>query len=80
MTLILTPGERHQLSVAETLVEPGSVKGAGRGRPKGRPKPMVGDKGYGSRKFRRFLRQRGIGYSIPHKVNEHRAGAFDRQV
>lgn len=80
MTFVLTPGERHELSVAETLVEQGAVKRAGRGRPKRRPKRIVGDKGYSSRKFRHFLRQRGIRYTIPRKVNEHRGGAFDRQV
>jgi transposase len=80
MTFVLTAGERHELSVAETLVEQGAVKRAGRGRPKRRPKRIVGDKGYGSRKFRRFLRQHGIRYTIPRKVNEHRGGSFDRQI
>jgi transposase len=76
MTFVLTPGERHELSVAEPLVERGAVKRAGRGR----PKRIVGDKGYSSRKFRRFLRQRGIRYTIPRKVNQHRGGSFDREI
>ena len=80
MTFVLTPGERHELSVAETLVAQGSVKRVGRGQPKRRPKRIVGDKGYSSRKFRRFLRRRGIRYTIPRKVNEKRGGSFDKQI
>jgi transposase len=80
MTLVLTPGEWHELRVAETLVEQGAVQRTGRGRPKRRPKRIVGDQGYSSRQFRRFLRQRGIRYTIPRKVNQHRGGAFDREV
>jgi transposase len=80
MTLVLTPGEWHELRVAETLVEQGAVQRTGRGRPKRRPKPIVGDQGYSSRQFRRFRRQRGIRYTIPRKVNQHRGGAFDREV
>ncbi len=33
MTFVLTAGERYELSVAETLVEQGAVKRAGRGVP-----------------------------------------------
>jgi transposase len=80
MTFVLTPGERHELSVAQTLLEQGSVKRAGRGQPKRRPKRIVGDKGYSSRKFRRFLRRRGIRYTIPRKANEKRGGSFDKQI
>jgi transposase len=40
----------------------------------------VGDQGYSRRQFRRFRRQRGIRYTIPRKVNQHRGGAFDREV
>lgn len=80
MTFVLTPGERHELSVAETLLEQGSVKRTGPGQPKRRPQRIVGDKGYSSRKFRRFLRRRGIRYTIPRKANEKRGGSFDKQI
>jgi transposase len=80
MTFILTAGERHELSVAEQLMEQGKVKGSGRGRPRCRPKRVVGDKGYSSPKFRRFLRRRGIRYTIARKSNEHRGGTFDQAV
>lgn len=80
LTFILTPGDRHELSVAERLMEQGKVNGSGRGRPRCRPKRVVGDKGYSSDKFRRFLRRRGIGYTIARKVNEHRGGSFDKAL
>jgi len=78
MTFLLTPGERHELKVAETLLEQGAVKRPGRGHPKRRPKRIVGDKGYSSGKFRRFLRRRGIRYTIPRKSNERRGGSFNK--
>lgn len=80
ITFLLTPGERHELSVAENLLEQGSLKRVGRGHPRCRPRRIVGDKGYSSRKFRRFLRRRGIRYTIPRKVNEKRGGSFDKQI
>jgi transposase len=35
------------------------------GRPRSRPAPLTADKGYDSRGFRRYLRERGIAYTIP---------------
>lgn len=80
MTFILTPGERHELSVAEELMRQGAVKRQGSGRPKLRPKRIVGDKGYSSRKFKLALQRRGIRYTIPRKNNERRTGAFDKSI
>ena len=80
MTFVLTPGQRHELSVAERLMDQGSVKRPGRGHPKRRPHRLVGDKGYSSRPFRNFLRRRGIRYTIPRKSNEQRGGPFDRPL
>src|SRR3712207_994353 len=59
-------------------MEQGPVKRPGRGRPKLRPKRIVGDKGYSSRKIRTYLRRRGIRITIPRKTNERRTGPFDR--
>lgn len=80
MTLVLTPGEQHEATVFEQLLEQGAVKRLGRGRPKLRPRRIVGDKGYSSRKIRTFLRRRGIRITIPRKVNERRTGPFDRAL
>lgn len=63
-------------------MEAGSVKrpGSGRGRPRRRPKRLVGDKGYSSRKVRRYLRRHGIGSTIPTKRNQRPQRTFDREL
>ena len=80
MTIVLTPGQQHESTVFEQLMEQGAVKRPGPGRPKLRPKRVVGDKGYSSGKSRRYLRRRGIRYTIPRKSNEQRTGPFDRAI
>jgi transposase len=80
MTCLLTGGERHELTVAEHLMEQGKVKGSGPRRPRCRPKRVLGDKGYSSKTFRRFLRQLGIRYTIARKVNEPPRCSFDNAV
>ena len=80
MTILLTPGQQHESTVFEHLMEQGAVKRPQRGRPKLRPKRVVGDKGSSSGKSRRYLRRRGIRYTIPRKKNEQRTGPFDREI
>jgi transposase len=77
---VLTPGERHEATAFEALMEQGAVKRPGRGRPRLRPKRVIGDKGYSSRKIRAYLRRCGIRYTIPRKTNERRTGPFDRAL
>lgn len=78
LTFLLTVGERHEAVVFEELMEQGAVPRLGGGRPRQRPKRVVGDKGYSSGKIRRYLRRRGIRYSIPRKDNEKHRGKFDK--
>lgn len=80
MTFVLTPGQQHEASVFEQLMEQGSVKRRGAGRPRIRPRRVCGDKGYSSRRIRAYLRRRGIGYTIPRKRNERRNGPFDKEL
>lgn len=80
MTVVLTPGQRHESTVLVALMEGGAVKRAGRGRPKRRPKRVSGDKGYSYPHIRRYLRQHGIRYTIPRRKNQHRGGSFDRTL
>ena len=80
MTIALTPGQRHETTAFETLMEQGAVKRTGRGRPKLRPGRIVGDKGYSSRQIRQYVRRHGMRITIPHKRNEHRSGPFDRAI
>ena len=77
---MLTPGQQHETTVFEQLMAQGAVKRPGRGRPKGRPRRVAGDKGYSSRQIRAYLRRRGIRMTIPRKTNERRTGPFDRAL
>lgn len=80
MVFVLTAGERHEITVFEQLMTQGAVKRAGRGRPRRRPKRVVGDKGYSYRSVRRCLRRWGIRYTIPHRSNQSKSGPFDRAL
>ena len=84
MTFVLTPGERHETTAFEQLMEQGAVRRLGRGRPRLRPQRIVGDKGYSSRKIRTSLRRYGIRITIPGapwaKTNERRTGPFNRTI
>jgi len=82
MTYVLTPGERHDTIAFKELMEGGSVRRPGRGRPKRKPRRVVGDKSYASRAIRLYLRRKGIRYTIPHKSNEvhGRKAKFDKEL
>jgi transposase len=80
MTFVLTPGQRHEAVIFPQLMEGGAVKRVGRGRPKRRPKRIVGDKGYSRRSNRAYARRCGIRTTIPRKRNERRTGPFDRAI
>lgn len=80
MTLVLTPGQQHEATVFQQLLEQGAVRRPGRGRPRLRPSRVVGDQGYTGRRHRAYCRRRGIRYTIPHQRHERRRGPFDRQV
>ena len=61
--------------VVEALLEQGTLKYPGRGR----PKRVVADKGSSSSKIRWSLCRRGIRMTIPRKQHERRTGPFDRE-
>jgi transposase len=77
MVLLLTAGQRHEQVMFESLMEAGAVKRPGHGRPRIRPDRVAGDKGYSSRKIRRYLRRRGIGVVIARQKRERRV-RFDK--
>lgn len=79
ITYLLTAGQKHEISVCEDLLEQGAIK-QGNGRMKLRPKRVVGDKGYTSKKFRKFLRKRGMRYTIPRRRNERIKGSFNKEI
>ncbi len=80
MVFELTPGEQHEATVFELLMERGDIKRRGRGRPRRLPARVGADKGYSSRKIRQYLSRRGIGITIPRKSNEKHRGKFDKEA
>ena len=80
MAVLFTPGQQHESTVLEPLLEQGAGPRSGRGRPRIRPARLVADKAYSSRKTRRYLRRRGIGYTIPRRRDERHTGPFNRSV
>jgi len=66
-TRVLPPGQRHEAIAFEALMAGGAVKRGGCGRPKRRPRRLVGDKAYSSGKIRQYLRRHGIRITIPRK-------------
>lgn len=79
ITFLLTPGQQHEISVAEELMKQGAIKQRN-GRIRLCPKRIVADKGYTSKKFRKHLRKRGIRYTIPRRSNEKHKGSFDKNI
>ncbi len=78
LTVLLTPGQHHEAPVFPRLLATGAVRRPGRGRPRVRPKRIVGDKGYSSRAIRALCRRHGIRHTIPRRRDERHGGAFDR--
>jgi transposase len=78
LTVLLTPGQRHESTLLEALLDHGALRRLSRGRPRSRPGRLVADKGTTGRSTRTALRHRGIRHPIPKLRTEHRAGPFDR--
>jgi transposase len=78
LTVVLTPGQQHESTVFQVLMNRGGIRRPGRGRPRVRPDRVAGDKGYTGRRHRAALRRRGIRITIPKRRTEHRSGPFDR--
>ncbi len=80
MVLVLLPGNRHETKAFEALMEGGRVKNKKGGRPRHRPRRLIGDKGYSAGWIRRWLRKRSIRVTISRRRDERRRGAFDKEA
>jgi len=80
MVFHLTEGQRNEMVGFWPLMEGGEVDRAGPGPPKKRPGRICADKGYAKGVVRRYLRRLGIRITIARRTNEHRGGAFDREI
>jgi transposase len=84
LVILATPGQRHEVTQLQRLLDDGAVKRTapdgrpGRGRPRKRPARLAGDKGYSYPSARRLLRRRGITPVIPTKSDQPRQASFDR--
>ena len=75
--MVVTPGQRHESTQLEDVLDAIRVARLGVGRPRKRPERLIADKGYSSPSSRRVLRKRGITHTIPERRDqrERRAGA-----
>jgi transposase len=84
LVILASPGQRHEVTRLEALLDGGAVKRTGpdgrpgRGRPRKRPDRLVADKGYSFPSARRLLRRRRIRAVIPTKSDQPRQPHFDR--
>lgn len=70
LAIILTGGERHESLYVEALLSHGRVRRLAQGRPRVRPRRLVGDKGYSYPTVRRLLARRSIRAVIPRRSNQ----------
>jgi len=82
MVFFVSEGQRNEMVGFWPLMESGEVDRAGGGRPRLRPRRICcADKGYAKGVLRRYLRRfLGIRITIARRSNEHRGGAFDREI
>jgi len=62
--LHLDSAQRAEVHLAQTTLETVRVR-TPKGRTRSRPEHLTADKGYDSRRFRQYLRRRGIAHTIP---------------
>ncbi len=75
---MVTPGQRHETIAFNELMDRGEVRRRGRGRPRRRPRALVGDKGYSTRAVRAYLRIHGVRAVIASRRDQPRSKLFDR--
>ncbi len=63
--LMLASANHHEVGLAVRTLETVRVPRRGGGRPKRRPEELVADRAYDSKRFRRWLRSKGIKPTIP---------------
>ena len=77
MAFVLTPGERNEKAALPELMGKGAVRRSGPGRPKLRPRAVVGDRGYSGRPVREGLRRLGVSPVIPQLKTERTPRLMD---
>ena len=67
---VVSGGERHESLYLEPLLDLGRVRRRGAGRPRHRPRRIVGDKGYSYPPIRRLLARPGPRAVIPRRSDQ----------
>ena len=82
LSVVVTPGQRHESTQLEAVLDAIRVARPGVGRPRKRPERLIADKGYSFPGCRRLLRKRGIPHAIPERRDqrERRAGRPGRPL
>ena len=70
LAITLTPGQRHEATQVEAVLDRIRVPRRGGGPPRSRPGLLLGDKGYSYPRVRRALRRRGIPHIIPQRTDQ----------
>ena len=91
LAFTVTGGNTNDCTQFTTVMEAIRVPRIGPGRPRTRPRRVIGDKGYSSKAIRAWLRARGIACTIPERTDQirnrlrrgsrgGRPPAFDKQI
>jgi transposase len=75
--VVLTPGQRHESTVFEAVMDTVAVPQRGRSSRR-RPRRVAGDKAYNHHRIRSWLRSRRMGAVIPRFKNQRRV-RFDKR-
>jgi transposase len=82
LALVVSGGERHESRYAEVLLARGHVRRRARGRPRVRPRRLVGDRGYSYPTVRQLFARRHILAVMPRRRDQRpsdkRYTPFDR--
>jgi transposase len=73
LSLVVTPGQRADCTQFKPVLEKIRGPRTGPGRPRKKPDSLAADKAYSNGPGRQYLRQRGIGHTIPEKRDSHAA-------
>ena len=82
---MVTPGQRHESTHLEEVLDAVRVPRTDDGRPRKRPERLIADRGYSFPSCRRLLRRQGIPHVIPELKNQRkrrrgRPPKFDRKT
>jgi transposase len=70
LAFTITPGQQHDCTQLQALLDSISVPCLGKGRPRKRPDHLIADRGYSYPSCRRFLQKRGISHTIPERRDQ----------